>query len=133
MQHNLTETCIVLTTLIMAALRSRCGHYYFVLWFLLSSYFFSRLFSAVAGWMSAILPHMVWPYATLGCRSETLGIIPHSSYYLFDVIFTSFVPLPSNRHHRRYGDCLEGKGENYHVCSVQYCVQQLCTVRCTHI
>ena len=28
---------------------------------------------------------------------------------------------------------LEGKVENYQVCSVQYCVQQLCTVRCTHI
>ena len=41
-------------------------------------------------------------------------------------------PLPSNRHHRSCGDCLEGKGENYQVCSVQYCVQQLCTVRCTH-
>jgi len=25
------------------------------------------------------------------------------------------------------------KGGNYQVCSVQYCVQQLCTVRCTHI
>ena len=45
----------------------------------------------------------------------------------------SVTPLPSNRHHRRCGDCLEGKGENYQVCSVQYCVQQLCTVRCTHI
>ena len=42
-------------------------------------------------------------------------------------------PLPSNRHHRSCGDCMEGKGENYQVCSVQYCVQQLCTVRCTHI
>ena len=42
-------------------------------------------------------------------------------------------PLPSNRHHRSCGDRLEGKGENYPVCSVQYCVQQLCTVRCTHI
>ena len=42
-------------------------------------------------------------------------------------------PLPSNRHHRSSGDCLEGKGENYQVCSVQYCAQQLCTVRCTHI
>ena len=42
-------------------------------------------------------------------------------------------PLPSNRHHLRCGDRLEGKGENYQVCSVQYCVQQLCTVRCTHI
>jgi len=43
------------------------------------------------------------------------------------------VPLPSNRHHPSSGDCLEGKVENYQVCSVQYCVQQLCTVRCTHI
>jgi len=42
-------------------------------------------------------------------------------------------PLPSNRHHRSSGDCLEGKRENYQVCSVQYCVQQLYTVRCTHI
>jgi len=42
-------------------------------------------------------------------------------------------PLPSNRHHPSSGDCLESKGENYQVCSVQYCVQQLCTVRCTHI
>ena len=44
-----------------------------------------------------------------------------------------FPPLPSNAHHRSSGDCLEGKGENYQVCSVQYCVQQLCTARCTHI
>ena len=29
-------------------------------------------------------------------------------------------PLPSNRHHPSSGDCLEGKGENYQVCSVQY-------------
>ena len=42
-------------------------------------------------------------------------------------------PLPSNIHHRSNGDCLEGKRENYHVCSVQYCVQQLCTVQCTHM
>jgi len=42
-------------------------------------------------------------------------------------------PLPSNRHHWSSGDCLEGKGENCQVCSVQYCVQQLCTVRCRHI
>ena len=42
-------------------------------------------------------------------------------------------PLPSNRHHRSSVDCLEGKGENYQVCYVQYCVQQLCTVQCTHI
>ena len=32
----------------------------------------------------------------------------------------------------RLNDCLEGKRENYQVCSVQYCVQQLCTVH-THM
>ena len=52
---------------------------------------------------------------------------------LFQDALSVNTPLPSNRHHRRCGDCLEGKGENYQVCSVQYCVQQLCTVRCTHI
>ena len=36
-------------------------------------------------------------------------------------------PFPSNRHHRSSGDCLEGKRENYQVCSVQYWVQQLYT------
>jgi len=41
--------------------------------------------------------------------------------------------LPSNRRHRSNVDCLEGKRENYQVCSVQYCVQQLCTVQCTYI
>jgi len=52
----------------------------------------------------------------------------------FDLISALIsTPLPSNRHHLRSGDCLEGKGENYQVCSVQYCVQQLCTVQCTHI
>jgi len=45
----------------MAALRSRCGHYIFVLWFLLLSSFFPRLISAVTDWMSTVLPHMVWP------------------------------------------------------------------------
>jgi len=38
-----------------------------------------------------------------------------------------YASLPSTRHHRSNGDCLEGKRENYQVCSVQYCVQQLCT------
>jgi len=46
---------------IMAALRSRCGHYIFALWFLLSIFLsFPRLISAVADWMSVILAHMVW-------------------------------------------------------------------------
>jgi len=51
--------------LVMAAMHSRCGHYIFALWFLLSSSFFlsffPRLISAVGYWMSTILPHMVWP------------------------------------------------------------------------
>jgi len=45
--------------IIMAALRSRCGHHIFAMWFL--SVFFPRLISAVADWMSTILLHIVWP------------------------------------------------------------------------
>jgi len=41
-------------------------------------------------------------------------------------------PFPSNRHHQSNDDCPEGKRENYQVCSVQYYVQKLCTVQCTH-
>jgi len=69
--------------LVMAALRSRCGHYIFALWFvtaalcdraghiyfhpvlssffLLSFFFSSPIISAVGDWMSTILPHMMWP------------------------------------------------------------------------
>jgi len=50
----------LLPPLVMAALCNRAGHYVFALWFLLSSVF-PRLISAVANWMSTILPHMVWP------------------------------------------------------------------------
>jgi len=41
-------------------------------------------------------------------------------------------PLVENRDHRSNDDCLESESENY-VCSVQYCVHQLCTVQCTRI
>jgi len=44
-----------------------------------------------------------------------------------------FSPFPSNRHHRSNDDCLEGKRENYQVCSVQYCVQQLYSELHTHM
>jgi len=37
-------------------------------------------------------------------------------------------PFPSNRYHRS-----NGGQKNYQVCCVQYCVQQLYTVNCTHI
>ena len=33
--------------------------YIFMLWFVL--FYFPRLISAAADWMSAVLPHMVWP------------------------------------------------------------------------
>jgi len=59
------DTCFgfLVLYLFMAALRSRCGHYIFALWFLSSIFFFviPRLISAVADWMSTILLHMVWP------------------------------------------------------------------------
>ena len=36
-----------------------------------SFFYFPRLFSAVADWMSAILPHVMWPLsASSECRSE---------------------------------------------------------------
>jgi len=44
--------------LIMVALWNRADRYIFALWLLL---FFPRLISAVADWMCAIRPHMVWP------------------------------------------------------------------------
>ena len=51
--------------LFMAALWNRAGHYIFGLWFLLCSFFLSSFFpsliSAVAVWISTILPHMMWP------------------------------------------------------------------------
>jgi len=46
---------------VMATLRSRCGHYIFVPFLLSIFFFFPRLISAIADWMSTILPHMVWP------------------------------------------------------------------------
>jgi len=51
-----------LRPLVMVALWNRADHYIFILSFVLSFFFFfPRLISAVADWMSAILPHMVWP------------------------------------------------------------------------
>ena len=50
--------------LFMAALWNRTGHFIFaLLLFSSSSFFFSRLISAAADWMSTILPHTVWPVA----------------------------------------------------------------------
>ena len=55
-------------------LPNRAGHYILHLWFLcsffLSFFFFFFFFFFVADCMSTILPHMMWPYANLECRSE---------------------------------------------------------------
>jgi len=49
----------------MAALWNRADHFIFILWFLssfyLSIFFFPRLISAAARWISTILRHIVWP------------------------------------------------------------------------
>ena len=39
---------------------------------------------------------------------------------IFWVLHFQWASLPSNRHHRSNADCLEGKRENYQVCSVHY-------------
>ena len=49
----------ILIIVIMVALCNRADHYIFILFLLL--FLFPRLISAVRDWMSAILPHMVWP------------------------------------------------------------------------
>jgi len=51
---------IYIVLLLWSAPWNRADHYIFILWFLLLS-FFPHLISAVTDWMSAILPHMVWP------------------------------------------------------------------------
>ena len=49
----------LLALVIMAALWNRAGHYIFLRCGFFYLLFFPRLISAVADWMSAILPHMV--------------------------------------------------------------------------
>jgi len=73
--RNINCSYVSLLAVIMTALCNRAGHYIFALWFLLLSiylsFFFPCLISAIADWMSAILPHMAWLHANLRCRSET--------------------------------------------------------------
>ena len=51
------------TDFIMVTLWNRADHYIFILFlsFFLLLFLFHHLISAVGDWMSAILPHMVWP------------------------------------------------------------------------
>ena len=67
-------------------------------------------------------------YFTMGAPIHQNCPFPWNIWVTRDAFGPS--PVPSNRHHRSNGDCLEGKGENYQVCSVQYCVQQLWTAQC---
>jgi len=57
--------------LVVATLRRRCEHHIFALWFLLCTFFFSRLFSAVTDWMSTYFHTWCGHNANLGCMSET--------------------------------------------------------------
>jgi len=56
----------------------------------------------------------------------TINSIVHKNYDPeLSASFTNLVTLPSSRHRRSYGDCLEDERENYQNCSVLYCVRQL--------
>jgi len=73
--HCILSCSALFLKIFMVARRNRADHYIFILWFLLSFFllFFPRLISApsaVADWMSTILPHMLWPSVNLECRSE---------------------------------------------------------------
>jgi len=61
---NASRFLLLVLFLIMVALCNRADHYIFILFRLLSSFFFllffPRLISAVEDWMSTILRHMVW-------------------------------------------------------------------------
>ena len=78
-----------------------------------------------------ILERDAAPFLKLRCCSN---VSAEGDYWIEIDQFLSYIllehdkgyPLPSNRHHRSSGDCLEGRRENCQVCSVQYCVQQSC-------
>jgi len=61
LQETMTGTILLLLQVIMAALRSRCGHYIFALWFLSIFFFYFSPNLSGRKLMSTILPHMVWP------------------------------------------------------------------------
>jgi len=52
-----------------------------------------------------------------GGYRQILGFESYASKFIDMLSCVLFVcPLPSNRHHRSNGDCLEGKRENYRFC-----------------
>jgi len=56
---NFDYLSLSFSSLFMVALCNRADHIYFHA--VVCSFFFPRLISAAADWMSALLPHMVWP------------------------------------------------------------------------
>jgi len=71
----------------MDILWNRAAHYIFILWFFLlllsSSLFFSRLFSAIADWMSAIVPHMVlWLLSLCKLRMQVSNVL-HAAHWKY--------------------------------------------------
>jgi len=68
--------------------------------FLLSSFFFSRLISAVADWTSTILPHphMVWPWCE--CKMQVWNVLYAARWkYRMQKVAKS----PSGHHHKFVG------------------------------
>ena len=66
-------------------------------------------------WLARILPSAQRSHNLIADKQYTGYTRFNSSVALAQV---SRPPFPSNRHHRSSGDCLEGKRENYQVCSV---------------
>jgi len=82
----------------MAALRSRCEHYIFVLLLL----FFPRLISAVTDWMSTILYMLSYACTWMNTAACT-GIISASSTLVDFPVFLFFASTPargSEKHHK---------------------------------
>jgi len=111
---SLATEFLVCLCLIMAALRSRCAHYIFVLYlwppygigqaiiflpcgffFYLFIFFFPRLFLAVADWMSTILPHKVWPKCEF--RMQVWNVL-HAARWIYRT--QKIVQNSSSGHHR---------------------------------
>ena len=67
------------------------------------------------------------------CRTAVSYCLFSIHLIMFRCGFTKLFCLPCSRQHLRYDCCLEDKREDCQNCSVLHCVQQLCTVICTHI
>jgi len=88
----------------------------------------------VCTWYSASMLKVCWEIFPTFNVTKSKATWPKFRKILLIMLLLISPPFPSNRHHRSSGgDCLEGKRENYQVCSVQYCVQQLYTMNCTRI